>query len=86
MACWPIELFSSISVDKSGLTAMHHAAVHGNDGVFQALALMRANPNVRSPDGNTPLHIVSQRSRRHLAEILLQHCLTAPRTALAPHG
>lgn len=52
--------YSSLtSVDDQGLTRLHHAARLGDEAGVHWLLLAGADPNARTRDGQTPLHLAA---------------------------
>jgi ankyrin repeat protein len=58
------------SVSKDGRTPLHHAALLGEAVPLQRLLDRGADPTVRTPDGDLPLHALARSQRSDGAEVL----------------
>ena len=62
------------AVESPGLSLLHLAVLAGGGlDVVQALVGAKANVNVCSPDGCTPLHLCARDGRRAMAAFLIEH-------------
>jgi uncharacterized protein len=57
--------------DEQSRTALHYAALSGNNEIVAVLIKAGANLNVTDSLGNTPLHMAADRSQTEAAELLL---------------
>jgi ankyrin repeat protein len=71
MVTWLVERNADVRlVNKTGFTALHHAAEKGAYNAVEALLKAGADPNAVLPSGSTPLAVARQRNYRDVVRIL----------------
>ena len=60
------------SCDESGYTVLHHAAREYEDLAIYLIRKLKLNVNVRTKQGDTPIHIALQSRKQRLTKLLLQ--------------
>lgn len=61
------------TIDKDGLTALHHAIVGKKEAVISHLLRKGANPQLRDMDGATPLHYAVQVGAIQTVKLLIKY-------------
>ncbi len=58
--------------DTQGWTALHYATFHSNTILVEALLSNSANPNIKSEDGTTPLHLAANFNSVEIVQMLIK--------------